>query len=175
MRNPWTIVPALLLAAGLAGCGGGAQGDETTGTGAAGGGAATGAAAAGEAMLAFYDCMRDHGIDVPDPDPNNPRIDTSQFDMDDPATQEALQDCRSEMPNGGEPPPADEERMAAMRDFTACMQENGIDMPDPNADGSLSMPEGADPNSAEFQEAMGACRSSLGGQPVMFGPPGGRQ
>ena len=57
-----------------------------------------------EAMLAFAQCMRDHGIDMPDPQFNEDGGATIQagpggaIDPDDPDFQAAEEACRGDMP-----------------------------------------------------------------------------
>lgn len=138
-----------------------------------------------EAALAFAECMRDHGIDMPDPeiDANgNMRVtiggggpgEIDRETMD--AAQEA---CRELLPGGGfggpggrELTPEDQERILA---FTACMREHGIDIPDPQfgeGGGFIRIGPGDngddggpafDPNDPAFQEAQEACRELLPG------------
>lgn len=184
MRHLRLLVPAFALALAVSACGGGeddGSADDGNGTGAE--------LTQAERALAFNECMREQGIDMPDPDPDQPAI--AIPDRDDPAVQEALEVCREEMPGGGpfgggEP---DAEQLAALQEFTECMREEGIDMPDPNPDGSLSLPEGMDTGDgpqmgpggggrvdAEFQAAIEECQHLLQGAPVRMGPgPGGGQ
>jgi hypothetical protein len=65
------------------------------------GGTAPGSAAAGtEAALRFARCMRSHGVNVPDPDPNAPGIAIGGPGMNpnDPKVQEAVQACQKLLP-----------------------------------------------------------------------------
>lgn len=88
--------------------------------------------------LAFAQCMREHGVDVPDPDPNgrgnvsiNIPPDMSQDEVD-----AAFAACEDLMDGGGEAASADD--VALMRKYSACMRENGVkDFPDPGPDGSI--------------------------------------
>src|SRR5215470_2479356 len=57
-------------------------------------------------VLGFYQCMRDNGVDIPDPD-NDGIIRLNGIDPNDPAVAAALNTCRSSMPGGGEPPKPD--------------------------------------------------------------------
>lgn len=135
---------------------------------AAGTGGTAGNAGDHERMLEFAQCMRDHGVDMPDPEPGGPvqlRVPPG------PEGEAAMEACRHLAPNGGEAPEYDADGMAALRDFTECMRENGVDMPDPAADGALSMPEGVNPQGPEVQDAMEQCRELMAGYPVRIGPP----
>ncbi|MEW5991123.1 MAG: hypothetical protein AB1736_07215 [Chloroflexota bacterium] len=147
-----------------------------------------------EAALAFAECMRDHGIDMPDPqiDSNgNMRVtigaggNIGEIDRE---TMEAAQEaCRELLPGAGlarpggrELTPEDEERILA---FAECMREHGIDVPDPqfgggggfirvgpgaggDDDGQAGDGPAFDPNDEDFQAAQEACRELLPG----FGP-----
>jgi hypothetical protein len=54
---------------------------------------------------------------------------------------------------------------AQMRALSACMRSHGVpSFPDPNAQGSISI-TGIDPNSPQFQKAMGQCAKLQGIQP----------
>jgi hypothetical protein len=143
-----------------------------------------------DAALAFTDCMRDHGIDMPDASVQTgpgggvaftyggPDGDPDGGAQRDPGEreefQEAMEACGEFLQAAGnirgEPDP---EMMDRMLEFASCMREHGIDMPDPNAnggimierndDGSVSSGDDTlDPGSAEFQEAQEACQPILG-------------
>ncbi|WP_116952604.1 hypothetical protein [Jiangella endophytica] len=163
-------VIALLLTAALTACGSddGDDGGDVSAAGTSGG-----ETDPEQAELDFYECMRENGVDLPDPDPGQPGIQL-QLPQGDPDAQAAMEECRSLLPNGGDLQEVDGDALESLRAFTECMRENGIDMPDPAADGGLSMPEGVDPQSAEFQAAMTTCQPELDGAPIRIGPgPGG--
>ncbi|WP_146605360.1 hypothetical protein [Jiangella anatolica] len=170
-------VLALLLTVALTGCG--SDDDDpaaAAGTGDSSAGSSDGGDGGGEtdpeqAELDFYQCMRDNGVDLPDPDPGQPGV---QLQLP-PGSEAAMEECRSLLPNGGEMQDTSPEDLESLRAFTECMRENGIDMPDPAADGRLSMPAGVDPQSAEFQAAMTTCQPELNGAPIRLGGPGGGQ
>ena len=66
---------------------------------------------------------------------------------------------------GGEPSAEDRERMreAALK-FAKCMRGEGIDMPDPKADGGMLFEAGEggiDPESPKFQKAQKKCQPLL--------------
>jgi hypothetical protein len=172
------VVPALVLVLGATtACGDDSDDGVATAGGADGGGA--GADGPGtesnqyEQILEFYACLREHGMDVADPEPGGPV--QLRVDPNDPDAQAAMEACQDLAPNGGEAAAPDAEGMAALREFTQCMRDNGIDdMPDPGADGSLTMPEGVDLNAAEAQAAIEECRPLLAGNPVQFRGGGGQ-
>jgi hypothetical protein len=166
------LVAALLLAA----CG--SNGDANDGVasldGSASGGDSTETsdeeADREEALLEFAECMRDNGIDMPDPQvgegggvlfqgPGGGRNNEEDFNA-------AMEACQDLLPRGGEAP--DEQQQAAMQDamleFAQCMRAEGIDMPDPEFSGDgggrmrITQGSGADPNSDEFRAAEEKCR-----------------
>jgi hypothetical protein len=121
-------------------------------------------------QVKFAECMREHGIDMPDPDPSEdggfgimiPQGTSKE------AADAAIEACKEFMPNGGEPPHLNAEELAAMREFAKCMRENGIEnFPDPSADGGIAIeanpddPDGIDPESQEFKNAEDACKDLM--------------
>jgi hypothetical protein len=138
-----------------------------------------------EAALEFARCMREHGIDMPDPDVSDEgrvavRIGPGGGDPNSPAMKEARQACEpafeAAMQEGR--PKLDPEEEARRREdalaFVQCMRDHGIDMPDPEfGDGGMRIQrgpagtgdagtDGPDPDSPAFQEAHEACSHLLG-------------
>jgi len=132
-----------------------------------------------EAMLAFAECMRDHGIDMPDPVVNGEGGMAFEFEarpgggtkgMDD--VQAAHEACQQYLPQGGpngRPNEIDPEMEQQLLDFAACMRDHGIDFPDPQfgngfvqIGGSETGPD-FDPESEAFQAAAEACGENLPG------------
>ena len=144
-----------------------------------------------DAMYAFADCMREEGIDMPDPvirrsdsssggggfngavdevgpgegptfDPNS-----EEFQAAEEACQHHLEGLEAMEP--GDAPELTPEEEEAFLAFTECMREEGIDMPDPRTGGAIRIGPGSgeepgfDPSSEEFQAAEEACRSHLDG------------
>jgi hypothetical protein len=133
-----------------------------------------------DALLAFAECMREHGIDMPDP-----QFDTTEdggavigiaggsADIDKDEFREADEACRSllaaAMPGNGDMQmsPEDEEKLL---EFARCMREHGIDFPDPGTGGFVfeAGPEGRqggiDPEDPDFQAAQEACGELLPGR-----------
>jgi hypothetical protein len=137
-----------------------------------------------EAFLAFAECMREHGIDMPDPQVSE---EGGKFSVgfsgggpgderDNEAFQEANEACRPLLENaigeGGRPEisPEDEE---AMLDFAQCMREHGIEMPDPGENGMVFQFGGPDDQSFDqdaFEAAQEACQDLLPGRLGEDGP-----
>jgi hypothetical protein len=146
-----------------------------------GGGDGEGSDAAGseanerqEALLEFAECMREHGVDMPDPEIDDDglvRIGPNPGSEVDPETmQEADEACRDLMPKMEEP--SEEERIEmqdALVEFTQCMREHGVDMPDPSGDGRIifrgNQQSDVDPavdfDDPEFQKAQEECSVHL--------------
>ena len=104
-------------------------------------------------LLAFAKCMRDHGVDMPDPDPNMtgmamPAIKAGDADK----ASKAMDACKKYAPDNIANPddPAVKAKRAA---FAKCMRDHGVNMPDPGS-GSMTM-DGSDP---KFQDALKACQ-----------------
>jgi hypothetical protein len=171
------VVVGLLLAVAAA-C---RSGEEAPGVASAGGVPVAGVPSPGAAtdrdaaLRDFAQCMRDNGVDLPDPQPGGRTGGAYGTLLRDnsPLVREAFAACRSRLPNGGEPPRLDPEKMETYRAFAGCMRDNGVPMPDPAPDGSL---QGAligtiDPNDPVLQAAVAACRDLLAG----LLPDGGRR
>jgi hypothetical protein len=131
-----------------------------------------------EALLGFAACMREQGIDMPDPQPAGDGaamfvIGTSGDASAglsvtrDEAFAEAEETCRSHL-EAVVPSDRDPQLEAEMVDrllvYAECMRDNGIDMPDPVVDGGnirigmAGNDKGLDPLSDEFQSATETCR-----------------
>jgi hypothetical protein len=137
-----------------------------------------------DAAFAFAKCMREHGIDMPDPETQpgggfSQRIDGRNVDPEKmQAAQEACQDILEQA--GGFRGELDPEQLDKLVEFAQCMREHGIDMPDPTTNGKggilfrsngsasgddtpgKAFSDGIDPESEEFQAAQEACGSILG-------------
>ena len=137
-----------------------------------------------DAPFAFARCMRDHGIDMPDPEtaPGGGFSQRLSGDNIDPekmqAAQEACQDILEQAM--GERRDLDPEELDKLVEFAQCMREHGVDMPDPatngkggivfrgngsagsDDNGGKTFAGGIDPDSDEFKAAQDACGSILG-------------
>lgn len=130
-----------------------------------------------DAMLAFADCMREHGIDVPDPGPDGNLTlgrevgGDSDIDPESGDFQEAEEAC-SHLLEGAlsqiERP--DPEEQAEMQErllaFARCMRDHGIDFPDPQFRDGMAVigpPEGSefDPEDPDVVAAQAACEELL--------------
>jgi hypothetical protein len=154
---------------GLSACGGGAKDDGV----ASGGGTATSAAPAApnaqvnprDAQLKFAQCMRQNGVNMPDPQPGQPaRIPDANGDQA--KLEAATKKCQPLLQQGGgQINPSDPKFRDALVKFAKCMRQHGVDMPDPGPDGRMQIPSGAQ---AKLQAAQQQCNQLLPG-----GGPGG--
>jgi hypothetical protein len=131
-----------------------------------------------EAALKWAKCMREHGVDVPDP--KFDRQGRGTFRVGGPGSgvdprserfQNAREACGSPFGNAGPPELSEEDRAAlqeSLLEFAKCMREHGIDMPDPQfgeGGGGVFGFGGpgfkVDPESPRFQEAQKACAPIL--------------
>ncbi|MDP8954764.1 MAG: hypothetical protein M3N37_07605 [Actinomycetota bacterium] len=136
----------------------------------AGAGDGDGAKSFEEGLLEFARCMREQGVDMPDPATGGGgggmvvvKPGSGGGDVDDEKFEAADQRC-GHLLEGSEPDLSPEE-MDRMQDemlaFARCMREHGIDMPDPEADGSMTMAigdDGVDLHDPDFQAAEKECR-----------------
>ena len=133
-----------------------------------------------DAFLDYSECMRDHGVDMPDPvmvstDGAGPigaggatagqAIEiTDEFDPSSDEFAEAAEACGSILDDAMGDIEIDPEQQAEMReqmlDYAKCMREQGVDYPDPVFDdgGGVSMTVGAvDMDMDEFEAANEVC------------------
>ncbi len=145
-----------------------------------------------QAMLDFTQCLRDEGIDIPDPEINaDGRLNFRQLaegaeDLDQDELRAAFQACQSELEGitlGG----AGFDRTAiqdTLVEYAACMRENGYDMEDPDLSdfgpgpGGSGQPPGGpfasiDPDDPDFIAANEVCQQVfIGAVPRILGGEG---
>jgi hypothetical protein len=162
--------PAARVASLAQGPSGGGTTTTTTGT--------TSEADAQQAMLDFAQCMREHGIDMPDPQfgengqasftvgAEGAPADKAKLDAAQAACQSYLDKVKSNAPP---PDPAKiEAEKQKLLDFAQCMRDHGIDFPDPQIStdgGGLQVQmggPGVDPNAPGFKDANDACAAQVG-------------
>jgi hypothetical protein len=161
--------------------------------GACGGGGGSGGAKSDQdkafaGALKFAKCMREHGIDMPDPqrDSNGGIKQTMNGKPGSKAAMQAAQNaCKKyQQLGGGRAPSAAEQTKIknALLAYAKCMRDHGIDVPDPKFSGGGIQFElgsrnrsGPNPNSPALKAADQACHSTLSGLPQKFkaGPLGG--
>lgn len=139
-----------------------------------------------DAMLAFAKCMREHGVDMPDPVVSADGGMTVSIGAEggkpiDKTTMEAANEaCKDLMPGpmGGGPSQMTPEQQDAMLAFAKCMRDHGVNMPDPDfTSGGGAIQIGGDSiafDSPTFKAANEACRSIMtDAMPGIVGTDGG--
>ncbi|NUU25294.1 MAG: hypothetical protein HOV68_27890 [Streptomycetaceae bacterium] len=125
-------------------------------------------AAAGDKgdMVKYASCMREHGVDMPDPAGPGSTMAGQAIPAPGSADEAKLNDasaaCRKWLPNGGEVSEKDkaEQREKQLKE-AQCLREHGLDVPDPGPDGGLAIPLGDDLPKANA--ALQACGGEGGG------------
>jgi hypothetical protein len=164
------VVGAVLaLATGCSGDGGG--GDKIASISSAPKSAPEAAKASGtqeDQMRAFAKCMRDHGVDMPDPqmspDGKGGRVAVGKAGGaggdNTSAVDAASEACKALLPNGGAMKQLNPEELDKARAQAKCMRDHGVDMPDPDPNGGArTMRIGGDngANKDKVDAAMKAC------------------
>jgi ABC-type glycerol-3-phosphate transport system substrate-binding protein len=140
-----------------------------------------------EGALKFSKCMRDHGVDFPDPQrvgSGGIKLTGRNINPNDPKTKSAQSACQKYMQIGGGET-IDPARRAKLQEnalkFARCMREHGVDMPDPQLSGKGGLTFqagpgsgggnsgpgkgkglGVNPDSPKFKAADKACNHLLG-------------
>ncbi|WP_049562613.1 hypothetical protein [Nonomuraea sp. SBT364] len=150
------VTAPLVLTLGLTGCGSGDPG----GADVASAGDRTGARAAPSAdsqerALKYAQCMREHDIDMPDPDPSG-RL-TMTLDAPQDKVEAAQEACRQYAPTGRQRVRNDPKMAEDLRKMAQCMRDNGVEAyPDPEG-GMMRITQeaGEDP---DFKAAEKKCK-----------------
>jgi hypothetical protein len=180
-KRDWAVAVSIALCAiGLVACGGGGSGS----SGSSGSGELSDAELE-EGRIEMSECLREHGIDVPDPVPGENGLMLQKSDkgggggvnLDDPATEEALEACEEEVDfKPPEPTPEEQEEMEeSMLAFAQCMREHGVEMPDPEfgEGGKVQMRIGGPGGPGEMDQpaveaAQEACQDEMPGGGIGF-------
>ncbi|GAA3619806.1 hypothetical protein GCM10022419_126780 [Nonomuraea rosea] len=112
-----------------------------------------------EAALKFAQCMREHGVDMPDPEPGGPIAiqeragDGEKAKKAQEACKQFLQAAVGEQGKGIDPGERD-----MLVKLAQCMRQHGIDMPDPGADGKVEINVPAGTPEEKVKQAHEACK-----------------
>lgn len=124
----------------------------------------------------FASCMRDNGVDMPDPDTEG-GLSVTSGTVEAGSTDEmdaAFDACREFMPDGGEPVKMSPEDLEAQREFAKCMREHGMDVPDPDPNGGMTAAGTVGDDIEAFKAALEACNEpGSAGLGVLETAPGG--
>ncbi|MFI0449542.1 hypothetical protein [Actinomadura sp. 6N118] len=159
----------------VAACGGDAGGKNAGGDG-KGGSSASGSAPGGKTgsnrapsmdqQLKLAKCMREHGVDMPDPKPGEASqgIAIGGNGASPEKIEKALKSCRN-VAGIPEPQPISQEQKDRMLKFARCMRQHGVNMPDPKFNGGAMAAQRAPRSEAEkekFEKANKACGAAFG-------------
>ncbi|OXM55375.1 hypothetical protein CFP75_00895 [Amycolatopsis alba DSM 44262] len=154
----------------VAGCGGGGDGGDKVASissppaAGAGDGKQADNVSDEDKMRNYAKCMREHGINMPDPkaggEQNTISIEAGEGGFDEKKMNDASEACRKLLPNGGEIKPPTPEELDKMRKEAKCMRDHGIDFPDPEPAGkggtAIALGD-ANGDPKKFEEAAKAC------------------
>ncbi len=124
-----------------------------------------------EALQEFTQCMREHGIDMPDPSSGSGGVieiegDADGFMLDD-VFEEASAACDPILEAAfGEfelSPEQEAEMMDQELALARCMRAEGIDWPDPSGDGNVMIELGADIDPEAVNAALDKCTQEVFG------------
>ncbi|MGW6838928.1 hypothetical protein ACWGCI_36745 [Streptomyces sp. NPDC054949] len=156
---------------GSGGSGGSGGSDGSGGSGgkkdgAAGGNASSGSGGGGDSgkiaddALKMRTCLREHGIDAPDPEPGqDPRGMTLGGGADPETMRKAMEACGMKGPGSGAGP-TQEEKDKELK-WVRCMREHGVNLKDPEYTGGMKsateIPKGQE---KAFEEAQKKCEAA---------------
>jgi hypothetical protein len=149
-RRTFGAAAAVLIALVLSACGGATEGAEDT------------ASSDEDAQaLAFAQCMRDNGVDMPDPGPGRRGLIEAfrheDVQGEDQATvEEARAACEDLLPQWDHDPGHQQERDEMMLEIADCLRQRGLDVPD-----DLEGLQHVDDD--ELRAAMQECRAEVFG------------
>jgi hypothetical protein len=136
---------------------------------ASGGGTAAPSASAGgnapidgqDAQLKFAQCMRENGVNMPDPKPGEPAR-VTDTNVDQARLEAATKKCQPLLQaGGGGIDPNDPAVRDAFVKFAKCMRDHGVDMPDPGPNGQMQIPTGV--SQEKLQAAQQQCSQYMPG------------
>ena len=124
-----------------------------------------------EAFQEYNDCMREHGVEMPDFGEGGGAIDLVEGDSE--AFEEATAACDPILDAAfGEfelSPDQEAEMMDQELAFAQCMRDAGIDWPDPSSDGQVIIELGDDLDPEALDAAANTCmKDAFGDQEGMF-------
>jgi len=156
-------VPATALLCALTACsGGGAQGTPQTGS--------PSSKTQSDVLLQYAQCMRDNGVQIPDPKPNDPSSLYVGVDKNSPAFQSANKVCGSILQgvvedrknNNGKDAQQQQDKLLAL---AQCLREHGVDVPDPVAGAEKPFGDSLDRTNPAVAKAIQACNANATAQP----------
>jgi hypothetical protein len=132
------------------------------------------AAEVANGQLNFAKCMREHGQNMPDPDPatGELRFPTNSSHERGSPWDIALRACEHFLPGGAVDPGGDTQEIERLRSYAVCMRAHDIDMSDPETTGTnignmvihgrlANVPKTELENDPFFKAAVEACKDEL--------------
>ncbi|MFE9929877.1 hypothetical protein [Streptomyces sp. NPDC005533] len=123
------------------------------------GGSSGGAGADADRAVKMRQCLREHGVDVPDPEPGQDPRGMTLGGGDPQKTQEAMKACGMGGPGSGKEPTQEEKDQELQ--WIRCMRENGVALKDPEYTGGMKsateIPKGQE---KAFEEAQKKCEAA---------------
>jgi hypothetical protein len=173
----------VVIAALLVGCGGSGGGSSTEESSAASPGQAGEPGGFAEISEETRSCLKEKGVELPEPGQGGPP--GGSFEGGPPAggppsggppqgfgkggakMKKALEECGAELPQGkpeGGPPSSGAFRKS-IKEYAACMSENGYELPEPDlsGEGPVFKESEVDREDPKFEAANEKCQSLLGG------------
>jgi hypothetical protein len=175
MTKRWFALPALALL--LAGCGRTPSSDQVASLADTRPEASSSPVPSSpeDQLRAFARCMREHGIDMPDPQvvagggsggPQRGRVGVTvpRGGKSDRRFAEAERACKKYLPTGKDLAPNDPQALDRALEMARCLRRHGLDVPDPRPDepGIKISADGKD--DAKVRRAMEACAPSKPGE-----------
>ena len=135
-----------------------------------------------KAMLDLARCMRDHGVDMPDPTFNGGKVTQRMKGGNEDTMRAAEKACEKYRSAIKAPEMSSEDKEEFKKAALAnarCMREHGIDFPDPQFDSNggaqIQMGRGVNPESEKFKQAQEACRGTMPKGPTRVTAGGGEK
>lgn len=156
-----------LLGVLLVGCGGGGGDDpDVASVSGAPSGTATGAPGNDrDRALKYAACLREHGLDVPDPEPG---VNGNAFEgaPEEPGSAQAraMEACASLRPDGGQLTKDDPKAHDDQLKLAKCLRDNGVEVRDPQPGEPMVMPFGPNGDTTKLDAAMAKCGQQSGAQ-----------
>lgn len=169
IRTCLAALPLALMFA-LSGCGGS---EEPATPKAAGQGGGTGGQ--NEKAVQYAQCMRENGVDMPDPEPGGGVTLKLDGSIPKETVDKAQEACRKYNPMADGAAGSDPKAEAKAREFAECMRKNGVeDFPDPEpGQRGVRMTKGMQ-DDPDFEDAQKECRGIFSSGPGGGGAAGGR-
>ncbi|WP_367124732.1 hypothetical protein [Streptomyces phytohabitans] len=109
--------------------------------------------------VAWRKCLRDNGVDMPEPKPGSnaaPGLEMTKENQA--ATEKAFEACKDEAPKNGPGSEMTQEKKDALIEYATCMREQGVDMPIPKEGEAMALPAPSTPAEKKAYEKAGkAC------------------